>query len=109
MNANHLSQLNKAIIVSVQAESHEPLSKPECLLAMAQSAISGGARGLRLANPENIRHIKEHLPEIPVIGITKPPHMPAEPENQVCITPSLWAAESVLQAGAEIVALDATH
>lgn len=109
MTANSvLSRLHHAIIVSVQAAQGEPLNKPECILAMAQSAVHGGARGLRLANPENIRMVKEYLPEVPVIGITKPPHPPVDPENQVYITPNLWAAEAVIQAGAEIVAMDAT-
>jgi N-acylglucosamine-6-phosphate 2-epimerase len=103
-----LDTLNHAVIVSVQADPGEPLNKPECLLAMAMTVVQGGAAGLRLANPENIRLVKEYLPAIPVIGITKPPHPHADPENHVYITPSLWAAESVLQAGADIVAMDAT-
>jgi N-acylglucosamine-6-phosphate 2-epimerase len=104
-----LSTLHHAVIVSVQADQGEPLNKPECILGLAQAAILGGAKGLRLANPENIRLVKEHLPEIPVIGITKPPHPHPDPENHVYITPSLWTAETVLQAGAEIVAMDATR
>ncbi len=109
MTSSHiLESLRQAVIVSVQAEYGEPLSKPECILAMAMSTLNGGAKGLRLANPENIRLVKESLPEIPVIGITKPVHPYSDPENHVYITPSLWTAESVLQAGAEIVAMDAT-
>jgi N-acylglucosamine-6-phosphate 2-epimerase len=108
MSSAILGRLRQSVIVSVQAEHGEPFYKPECLLAMAISAINGGAKGLRLANPENIRFIKEHLPEIPVIGITKPSHPHPDPENQVYITPSLWTAESVAQSGAEIIAMDAT-
>lgn len=103
-----ISFLHHAVIVSVQADQGEPMNKPECILAMAMSALNGGAKGLRLANPENIRYVKEHLPEVPVIGITKPPHPHPDPENHVYITPSLWSAEAVAQAGAEIVAMDAT-
>ena len=108
MSRSALETLRHTIIVSVQADHGEPLNQPECLLAMAMSAINGGAKGLRLANPENIDHIKKYLPEIPVIGITKPPYPYADPENRVYITPNLWAAESLCQAGAEIVAMDAT-
>lgn len=106
--ADLLSQLARQVIVSVQAEPGEPFYKNDCLLAMAESALNGGAQGLRLANPEPIRHIREFLPEVPIIGITKPTHPHPDPENHVYITPSLWAAESVLQAGANIVAMDAT-
>ncbi len=105
---NVLEKLAKGIIVSVQAEQGEPLYAPECILALAQSALNGGAVGLRLANPENVRLLKEHQPQVPVIGITKPPHLPRDPENHVYITPTLWAAESMIQAGADVVAMDAT-
>lgn len=108
MRQTLISRLHHGVIVSVQADPGEPLYKPECLLAMAMTVMNGGAVGLRLANPENIRLVKEYLPEVPVIGITKPPHPHPHPENHVYITPSLWAAESVIQAGAEIVAMDAT-
>lgn len=104
-----LKTLHHHLIVSVQANQGEPLNKPECLLAMAMAAVQGGAKGLRLANPDNIQLIKEYLPEIPVIGITKPPHPQVDPENHVYITPGLWAAETVAMAGAEIVAMDATQ
>ncbi len=103
-----LNPLRHNVIVSVQAEHGEPLSKPECILALSQTVVAGGAKGLRLANPENIRTVKEYLPDIPVIGITKPNHPHPDPENHVYITPSLWAAESLCQAGADIVAMDAT-
>lgn len=108
MKSAVLQKLKHALIASVQASQGEPLNKPEHILALAQSCLNGGAKGLRLANPENISLVKQYLPEIPVIGITKPTHLPSEPEKHVYITPSLWAAESVIQAGADIVALDAT-
>ncbi len=104
-----LASLQNSIVVSVQAEQGEPLNTPECLLALAQSAVQGGAKGLRIANPENIRLIKEKMPEVPVIGLTKPLRPPADPMHHVYITPSLWAAEAVAKAGADIVAMDATR
>jgi N-acylglucosamine-6-phosphate 2-epimerase len=64
---------------------------------------------LRLANPENISAVRTYLPDVPIIGITKPSHPHSDPENHVYITPSLLAAESVLMAGADIVAMDATQ
>jgi N-acylglucosamine-6-phosphate 2-epimerase len=96
------------VIVSVQAESIEPFGNFVCLLAMAQSVVNGGAHGLRLANPENIRHIKQHLPDMPVIGITKPTVLPDDPAGHVYITPTLKDAMAVIDAGADIVAMDAT-
>lgn len=110
MNASEiLKTLHHSIIASVQADQGEPLNKPEHITAMAMACINGGAKGLRLANPENIQAVKRCLPDIPVIGITKPFHPLPSPENHVYITPNLWTAESVCQAGADIVAMDATQ
>lgn len=103
-----LTKLHHSIIVSVQADQGEPLNKPECILAMSMSVIDGGASGLRLANPDNIQNVKTFLPDIPVIGITKPLHKIIDYENHVYITPTLWTAESVCMAGADIIAMDAT-
>lgn len=108
MAQNVLITLHHQVIASVQASQGEPLNKPECILAMAMSCIMGGAAGVRLANPENIEIVKQYMPEVPVIGITKPPHPLLDPEHHVYITPSLWTAETVAQAGADIVAMDAT-
>lgn len=101
-------QLYRQVIVSVQAESHEPLGTVDCLLAMAQSAVNGGAIALRLANPDTIAPIKSALPTIPVIGITKPKTPLPDPESRVYITPALSDANAVARAGADIIAMDAT-
>ena len=56
-----INKLQNKVIVSVQAQDNEPLNKPEHLLALSQSVISGGASGLRLCGIENIKHIKKVL------------------------------------------------
>jgi N-acylglucosamine-6-phosphate 2-epimerase len=103
-----LPSLKNQLIVSVQAEHGEPLNTPEMLTAMAQACINGGAVGVRLAQPQNIAHFKKVCPHVPVIGITKPEPLPSNYKEIVYITPTWEAVQSVIQAGAEIVALDAT-
>ena len=104
-----LQALKHQLIVSVQAEGNAPLNTPEHLSAMAQTVVLGGARVLRTAQPDNIRAIKTALPHIPLIGLTKPEPMIEAPNDHVYITPTLADALQVVEAGADIVALDATN
>ena len=103
-----LARLNGGLIVSVQAEKTEPLGKTEMIVALAQTVVNAGCHGLRLAGAEHIEVIKLACPDIPIIGITKPDVMPKYPEQEVYITPTLKDALSVAQAGADIIAMDAT-
>lgn len=103
-----LSTLQGQLIISVQAEGGEPLNTPEILTALAESALAGGARGLRMANAENIRVFKAKHPNIPVIGLSKPDPIPANYKEIVYITPTGQDVAKLAEAGADILALDAT-
>lgn len=96
------------LVVSVQSDEDHPLYGPDYILALSRLVISGGAKGLRLANPENIRNVKQMMPSIPVIGITKPRVKLDNPMEKVYITPTLESVFLVADSGADIVALDAT-
>ncbi len=72
-------------------------------MAMAKSAFEGGAGGIRANGPQDIRAIKNAL-DIPIIGIYKRDYVGYEPR----ITPTLHDVQLVLDAGADIVAIDAT-
>ena len=97
-----------SLIASVQASGHEPLNRPDHLVAMAQSCLDGGALGLRLSDAEVVKTIRERHPGLPLIGLTKPEPLPANPKNCVYITPTLQDACQMADAGANIVAVDAT-
>lgn len=105
----NVAPLSGGIIVSVQAEGEEPLNRLDHLLALAQSALNGGAIGLRTAQISNIKGFHHSWPTLPLIGLTKslPPECP--PLSTVYITPTLEEALAVAKAGASIVALDATQ
>jgi N-acylglucosamine-6-phosphate 2-epimerase len=69
---------------------------------MALAAWLGGAVGIRTNGADDIRAIRRTVP-LPIIGIYK------DGDDGVYITPTLRHAQLVAEAGADIVALDATQ
>lgn len=96
-----VNQLKGSLIVSCQAYPGEPLRHPETMAQMARAAELGGAGAIRCQGLADIAAIKGRV-EIPVIGLWKEGH------EGVYITPTLRHACAVVNAGADIVALDAT-
>lgn len=98
-----IASLRGGLIVSCQAVANSPLRDSKMMAAMAQAALLGGAVGIRANGPEDIAAIRAKV-ELPVIGIFKMELPGFEPY----ITPTLPAARLVAQAGADLIALDAT-
>ena len=67
-------------------------------------AVQGGAAGIRANSPEDIRAIRQAV-SVPIIGIWKA----EQDDGKISITPSLEAAQQVVEAGACLVALDRTR
>jgi N-acylglucosamine-6-phosphate 2-epimerase len=97
-----------SFIVSVQAESHEPLATLPVMEALCESVLLGGADGLRLADNALIGSMRQRYPNLPIIGLHKPDPLPTAPLDEVYITATLANALALIEAGANIVALDAT-
>jgi N-acylglucosamine-6-phosphate 2-epimerase len=91
------------LVVSVQAAPGSPLASPETMTAIARAAELGGAAGIRAEGPADVRAIRDAV-AVPVIGLLKR-DVPGSP---VRITPSLDDARAVADAGADVVAVDAT-
>lgn len=104
---NIVDYLKGKVIISVQAMPDEPLYKEECLTAMMQSVVNGGAKGLRLAGGRDVKNAKR-LFNVPVIGLTKPDKLPENWKEVVYITPTLKEVRELVEAGADIIATDAT-
>lgn len=103
-----LRRLAGRLIVSCQASHGEPLCAPEHIKALALSALNGGAAGLRLEGPENIRTVRAAC-DVPIIGLTKSPLVRDEERlNRIYITATMDEAKAIAEAGADIVAIDAT-
>lgn len=98
-----LERIKGGLIVSCQATQDTPLGQPIVLAAIAAAAVHGGAVGIRANLPQNIRAIREMV-QVPIIGIYK--HI--LPNYPVYITPTFEHARAAVEAGADIVAIDAT-
>ena len=99
-----ISTLRKGIIVSCQAEGDDPFNRPEYLAAFASAAEMGGAVGIRAQGVENIKAIRS-VTHLPIIGITKGVY----DDGWVLITPDFVDVGEIVDAGADIVALDVTY
>lgn len=98
-----LKELEGGLIVSCQAKEGEPFFGSKYMAAFARCAELAGAVGIRANGAQDIRAIKKAV-KLPIIGINKldlPPH-------EVYITPNYKSAKAVIDAGADIVALDGT-
>ena len=102
-----IEKLRNKVIVSCQAMPSEPLYKEDCMIAMMQSVVKGGAAGLRVAGIRDVANAKK-LFDIPVIGLTKPEVIPKNYKEIVYITPTVSDALALVRAGADIVAFDGT-
>ena len=99
-----LTQTKKGLIVSCQALPHEPLHGAEIMARMAVAAAEGGACGIRANTPQDIAAIRRAV-DLPIVGLYKE-EIPGFP---VYITPTLDHAIAIAEAGATVIAIDATN
>ncbi len=98
-----MQELKGGLVVSCQALEDEPLHGNGHMAAMALAAKQGGAVGIRANGPRDILQIKEKV-DLPIIGIWKKHYEGYE----AFITPTREDARIVSEAGADIIAVDAT-
>ena len=96
-------RLRGGLVVSCQALPHEPLFGSGIMARLALAAQAGGAVGIRANSPADIAAIRA-VTDLPLIGLSKVD----VPSFDVYITPTVADALAVSQAGADIIALDAT-
>ncbi|MEX2541988.1 MAG: putative N-acetylmannosamine-6-phosphate 2-epimerase [Trueperaceae bacterium] len=94
-----LEQLRHSLIVSCQPQA--PLDSPAYVADLAAVMVESGAAGIRANGAERVRTIRTRIGS-PIIGINKQRHE----GFQVFITPTIASAREVVDAGADIVALD---
>jgi N-acylglucosamine-6-phosphate 2-epimerase len=99
-----LEKIQGKLIVSCQAMEDEPLYGAEIMVRLARDAIQGGAAGIRANSPVDVAAIHQALPGVPLIGLYKHDL----PGYEVRITPTLRHALELAEAGAGVIALDAT-
>jgi N-acylglucosamine-6-phosphate 2-epimerase len=98
-----MNRMKNGLVVSCQAHFDHPLNDPATIAALARSAELGGAVGIRANGVEHIREIKKHV-KVPVIGIYKV----HQHDQRFFITPTFEHAKAIVEAGTDIVALEAT-
>ena len=98
-----LERVRGGLVVSVQAPAGSPLAAPAHLAAIARAVELGGAVGLRTEGLAAVTAIREAV-AVPVIGLVKR----RVSGSEVYITPELEDALAVAEAGADLVAVDAT-
>lgn len=101
-------KLKGFFIVSCQAYEDNPLYGTGNTVTIAKCVIKGGAQALRICWPEQIKEVKK-ITDLPIIGINK--QLPEGDFNildDVFITPTYESAVEIIEAGAEIVAMDGT-
>jgi len=99
-----LAAIRHRIVVSCQAGPESPLHAPHIIAALAASAELGGAAGFRVDGPDNVAAVRA-ITTLPILGINKLP----ESGFDVFITPTFASANAVVDAGADLVALDGTE
>ena len=98
-----MTNLPKGLIVSCQAPVNSPLHDPYVISAMAQAAVNNGAVAVRIDTPSHIQAVREKV-QVPIIGLWKQ----VITGSDVYITPQFHHAVAVSEAGADIIAIDAT-
>ncbi|MGN1328988.1 MAG: N-acetylmannosamine-6-phosphate 2-epimerase [Eubacterium sp.] len=102
-NEKILEKIKGGLIVSCQALETEPLYDSYIMSKMAWAAFLGGAVGIRANTVVDIKAIKEKV-DLPLIGIIKQVY----PDSDVYITPTMKEVDALVEAGCEIIAVDAT-
>ncbi|MGP5050065.1 N-acetylmannosamine-6-phosphate 2-epimerase [Brachybacterium alimentarium] len=97
-----IAPLEGTLIVSCQAYPGEPMRDPGTMAQVAAAVQRGGATAVRAQGLEDIRAVKSTV-DVPVIGIWK------DGAEGVFITPTLEHCLAVIDAGADVLALDGTR
>jgi N-acylglucosamine-6-phosphate 2-epimerase len=98
-----LDGLASRLVASCQPVRGGALDRPDLVAALAQACIDGGAGGLRIEGIEDLKAVSKQV-RVPIIGIIKRDL----PDSAICITPYLEDVTALAQAGAQVIAVDAT-
>jgi N-acylglucosamine-6-phosphate 2-epimerase len=101
--ANLIEKLKNGVIVLCHAEGDEPFNFPNYIAAFAKAAEMGGAVGIRVQGIDNIKSVRSTV-KLPIIGILRGIYA----DGWALITPDVSDVENLINAGADIVALDVT-
>lgn len=98
------ADLEHALIVSCQPVPGGPMDDAHSVVGFALAALAGGATGLRIESLDYVRAVRAAT-AAPIIGIVKQDRT----DTAIRITPTPDLAAALCEAGADIVAFDATR
>lgn len=99
-----IQHLSRGLVVSCQAPVDSPLHDPVVIAAIALASVNQGAAAVRIDTPAHISAVREKV-KVPIIGLWKQ----KLPGFDVYITPQFHHAAAIAEAGADIIAIDATQ
>jgi N-acylglucosamine-6-phosphate 2-epimerase len=99
-----LESLTGQLVVSCQAASGSPLEPAQHIVALAQAAVLGGTKGVRIEGVGNVAAVRAAV-TVPIIGIVKA----TRADSDVFITTTSADVVALSDAGADIIAFDATQ
>ena len=98
-----IDQLRGKLVVSCQAPDGHPLRDPQTIARIAECAALGGAAALRINSPQDIVETRMRGVDLPIIGLWK-----ISFGHRSAITTTFDHAKALVDAGADIVAIEAT-
>ena len=101
--ADCLKRFASSLVVSCQPVPDGPLDHPDQVVGFALAALASGGRGLRIEGLDNLKAVRAAT-DAPIIGLIKR-DLDTSP---VRITPFIDDVVALAEAGADIIAFDAT-
>lgn len=96
--------IKNSLIVSCQPVPDGPTDTAQFVIGFARAAVEAGAKALRIESVAYVKAVRAAV-SVPIIGIVKRDL----DDSPVRITPFVADAEALMDAGADIVAFDATQ
>src|SRR5689334_13561787 len=97
------SALRRKLLVSCQAVEGSAFRDSSTMARFARAVVEGGAAGIRADGLADVRAIRQAV-RVPIIGIWKA----EQDDGEILITPSFETAAHLVEAGADLIALDCT-
>lgn len=102
-NQERIESLRKGLILSCQVRETDPMYSDDIIVKLVACGEWGGACAYRINEPQNVKAVRA-VTDKPIIGLWK-----INPdEADVFITPSMKEVDAVIEAGADIIAVDCT-
>lgn len=98
-----LTRLAHGLVVSCHVDAEEQAGTIDLLAYFAGAAEKGGAAGLRVEGVEHVRRLRP-VTQLPIIGFVQGQFEDGSP----LITPTIDDARALIDAGADIIAVDGT-